>query len=92
MSDYEALKQEIQELKTITLISSKDVLTTEEAAYFLGLSKSYVYKLCQNLLIVHYRSQGGKNIYIKKEDLMNWMLNERCKTIGEIKAEVRRKA
>jgi excisionase family DNA binding protein len=90
MSEYEALKQEIQELKTITLISSKDVLTTEEAAMYMGISKDYLYKLCQKLQIVFHNSKGGKKIYFKKKDLNEWMLHSKSITQKEIEAKAKR--
>ena len=89
MSEFEMIQAKLEEIKTITLLGSKDVFTAEEAALYMGLSKSYVYKLCQSLQIAHYRSKGGKNIYIRKDDITEWMLDSRCKTMDEIKAEAK---
>ena len=51
----------------------KHILTLNEAASFTGYSKSHLYKLTHYKKIDHYKP-NGKNIFFKKEDLINFLL------------------
>tara|TARA_R110002049_G_C9147054_1_gene559984 strand:- start:320 stop:562 length:243 start_codon:yes stop_codon:yes gene_type:complete len=51
----------------------KNILTLNEAASFTGYSKSHLYKLTHYKKIDHYKP-NGKNIFFKKEDLINFLL------------------
>lgn len=55
-------------------IYDKPLYTTTEAAAFLGVKRSYIYELIRTHKIPYYRSQGGKMIYIRRTDLMNYAL------------------
>jgi excisionase family DNA binding protein len=57
-------------------LMSKEVLTFDEAAQFLGLSKSYLYKLTSGRSIPYYKPQG-KKCYFSKIELMEWILQNR---------------
>ena len=61
----------------------KEVLTTVEAAEYLGLKKSYLYKLMMRRQIPYYKPTG-KVCYFKYEDLLQWMLSNRVSTADEI--------
>lgn len=78
---------ELQELKKLTVLSAKDVLTMNEAAILTGLSKSHLYKLVMRKEIPHFKSQGGKLTYFDKAELNKWCLKHRVKTNAEIEAE-----
>lgn len=77
----------LQEISNATLLHSKEVLTTHEAALFTGLSESHIYKLACRKAIPYYKSGGGKLIYFKKSDLETWMLHRRVKSAYEIERE-----
>lgn len=61
----------------------RSMLTLEEAARFLGISKSYLYKLTHGLVIPHYKP-GGKLIYFQCEDLEAWMRRNRISSKDEL--------
>ena len=61
-------------------------LTLEEAADYLGLSKSYLYKLTSANKIPHYKPQG-KRVYFAKDELNTWLLRNPVKTTGKIEQE-----
>jgi len=61
-------------------------LTLEEAADYLGFSKSYLYKLTSANKIFHFKPQG-KRVYFRKSDLDAWLLRNPIKTIGVIEQE-----
>jgi excisionase family DNA binding protein len=63
--------------------SSKPVLSFAEAAHFLGISHSYLYKLTSQRKIAHSKP-NGKKIYFKREDLLNWMLSKPVETLDDI--------
>lgn len=54
-------------------LAVKTILSTEEAADFLGFKPSYFYKLTSNKKIRFFKSLG-KLIYFKKEDLEAFLL------------------
>ena len=84
MSELELIRQQLEEIRTFSFIGFKDVLSVSEACIFMGLSRSYLYKLCQGMKIKHFRSKEGKTIYFRKKDLTEWMLAEERMTMDEI--------
>ena len=61
-------------------------LTLEEAADYLGLSKSYLYKLTSAHKIPHYKPQG-KRLYFSKCELNTWLLRNPVKTEAKIEQQ-----
>lgn len=84
MSELEIIRQQLEEIRSLSLVGFKDILSVNEAAIFMGLSRSYLYKLCQGMKIKHFRSKEGKTIYFRKKDLTEWMLAEESMTLDEI--------
>lgn len=66
-----------------TLKLDKDVLTSEEVVKYLGISKSYLYKLTMMRQIPHYKPLG-KFVYFSKKELDKWILTNRISTEDEI--------
>ena len=66
------------------LFDAKDVLTLEEAALFLGISKSSLYKMTHKHELPFYRP-NGKLIYFEKSELVKWMRQNRSMSEEEIK-------
>ena len=67
-----------------TLFCTKEVLTSDEAARYMGISKSYLYKLTMRQQIPHYKPMG-KMCYFNRAELENWLQNNRVATDEEIK-------
>lgn len=61
------------------------ILSLNEAAKFLKLSKSFLYKMTSQKIIPHY-IPGGKRIYFKKSDLEDWLLKNRIPPSSEFEA------
>jgi len=78
---------ELQELKNLTLLGTKQALTMTDAALLTGLSKSHLYKLVCFKKIPYYKSAGGKITYFDKNELNAWMLQHRVKTSTELEQE-----
>ena len=78
---------ELQELKQLTLLGAKNVLTMSDTALLTGLSKSHLYKLCCAKKIPFFKGQGGKLTYFDKSEVEAWCLQHRVKTTAEIEQE-----
>lgn len=64
----------------------KDALTTQEAAQYLGIKVSTLYKKTMNNEIPFY-SPCCKRLYFKRQELEQWMLQNRHLTNEEMQAE-----
>ncbi len=69
-------------------LQRKEMLNTEEAAAFLSLSRSHIYKLCSEREIPHHKQ--GNRTYFRREELEEWMAGERIKTVHELQLEAMR--
>ena len=65
------------------LFTTKEVLTSNEAATYLGISKSYLYKLTMRAQIPHYKPMG-KMCYFNRVELEQWLQSNRVATDSEI--------
>jgi len=83
----EKLLNELQEIKKLTVLGAKKALTMSDAALLTGLSKSHLYKCVYKKTVPHWKSDGGKLTYFDKDELTDWMLNHRVKTVDETETE-----
>lgn len=67
------------------IIHSDKPLTITEAAEFLGVSKSTMYKFSCSHLIPHFKP--GKKVYFLKKDLIDYVMQHRIKSMKEIEVE-----
>ena len=63
-------------------ITSKEVLTSQEASQYMGISQSYLYKLTMRQEIPHYKP-SGKICYFNRRELDEWMQKNRINTMAE---------
>lgn len=76
--------KEIADLVTArTLFATKEVLTSEETANYLGISKSYLYKLTMRREIPHYKPMG-KMCYFNRREVEEWLQSNRVATETEL--------
>ena len=66
-----------------SIYSTKSTFTFKEACMYLGISESLLYKLTSTQEIPHYKPRG-KLLYFAKEELDNWLLQNRVDTIQSI--------
>ena len=66
-----------------TIFCTKEVLTSDEAAKYMGISKSYLYKLTMNQEIPHFKPMG-KMCYFNRMELEEWLQSNRVATNSEI--------
>jgi len=62
---------------------SKDVLNLTEAAQYLDISQSHLYKLTSTKRIPHFCPQG-KKLYFKRTELDEWLLSNRQSSKADI--------
>lgn len=82
--EIQTLFNELQEIKKMTLIGSKNVLTMDDVSLITGLSKSTIYKMTSLKKIPHYKSAGGKITYFDKKELELWQKSLKVQTEEEI--------
>lgn len=66
-----------------TIFCTKEVLTSDEAAKYMGISKSYLYKLTMTGQVPHYKPMG-KMCYFNRQELEQWLQSNRVATSDEI--------
>ena len=71
------------------LHQGKDVLTLEEAAKFMGIARSSLYKMTHEQTIPFYKP-NGKMIFFEKSDLLAWVRKNRVSSEAEISEEAER--
>ena len=76
--------QKVADLITAKVsLNTKEVLTSDEAPRYLGISKSYLYKLTMKQAIPHYKPMG-KMCYFNRVELESWLQSNRVATADEI--------
>ena len=64
--------QQLERIKSYTLLAAKNVLDIDDVVSLTGLAKSYVYKLTCRKEIPYYKP-NGKLIYFDRQEVENWM-------------------
>lgn len=79
----EVFKQAADGIASQSIICTKEVLTSDEAARYMGVSKSYLYKLTMRGEIPHFKPMG-KMCYFNRKELEEWLQRNRVTTTDEI--------
>lgn len=66
--------------------NERGLLTTTEAAQYLGVRPSYLYKMMMRRAIPYYKP-GGKLCFFSRKDLDAWLTSIRIKSQSEIESE-----
>ena len=74
-----AIERKLDELAAL----NKETLNLKEAARYLNMSCSHLYKLTSAKEIPHYKPRG-KQVYFEKRELDKWLLQNRQTTKAEI--------
>lgn len=69
-----------------TLVGTKEVMKLQEVAAYTGLSLSYLYKLTMSGILPHAKP-NGKQIFVSKKELDQWLLSNGRKTDEQITTE-----
>lgn len=79
----EELRQVADLITANTIFCTKEVLTSDEAAKYIGISKSYLYKLTMRQLIPHFKPMG-KMCYFNRLEIEEWLQSNRVSTADEV--------
>jgi len=63
-----------------------EMLTTDEAAELMGISKSSLYKMTARNDLPTYKP-GGKKVYLKRTEIIEWLASQRHSSKAEIEQE-----
>lgn len=66
--------------------NTKEVLTSEEAARFMGISISQLYKLTMRKEVTHFKP-AGKCVYFNRTELEQWLQSNRVATVDEARGQ-----
>lgn len=83
------LQQRVTSLENLCF-TSKEVLNLEEAALFLGISRSMIYKMTHAGDLPFYKP-AGKLIFFEKVHLLEWVRQNKVKSNDETKADASEK-
>ncbi|MCT4582774.1 MAG: helix-turn-helix domain-containing protein [Flavobacteriales bacterium] len=103
MNEYTIIKLSVAELETLikktiekslSNVNSKSTpneiypnfMDTEGAMNYLGVSKSTIYKMTMNREVPFYKPTGKRN-YFRRNELDEWLLKHRVKSLDEIEQE-----
>lgn len=84
--EYKELTERLARLESLLLAGTKEVLTLEECSTFTGYSKNHLYRLTSQRVIPFYKPMGG-TIYFKKQEIEEWLLQNRQATEAEINSK-----
>lgn len=79
----EEIRERLDRIERLTLLSAKNVLCFDDLVLLTGLSKSHLYKLTCSHQIPHYKP-NGKQLYFDRAEIENWMKQNRISTTDEI--------
>lgn len=83
----EELKQVADLITANTIFCTKEVLTTDEAAKYLGVSLSCLYKWTMSRQIPHYKSPTGKMCFFNRKEIEAWMMSCKVATQEELEQQ-----
>lgn len=87
MKQKDELKQ-VADLITENIIGTqKEVLTSNEAATYLGVTKSCLYKWTMTRQIPHYKSPTGKMCFFNRKEIEAWMQSSKVATNDELEQQ-----
>ena len=79
--------ERIERLLSEQNMLQKEVLNFNEAAVYLEISHSHLYKLTSTYTIPAYKP-NGKKLYFNRQELNKWLLSNRQTSISDIEEEV----
>lgn len=86
----EELKEVADLITANAIFCTKEVLTSDEAARYLGVSKSCLYKWTMSRQIPHYKSPTGKMCFFNRQEIEAWMQSQRVATNEELEQQAKK--
>lgn len=72
----EKIMAELAEIKSLTLLASKNVLTIDDVSLLTGISKSTLYKMTCKKLLPHYKP-NSKMLFFNRKEIEEWAQQNR---------------
>ena len=85
LATIENLLRTSKKSEPVIIAPVNDVFNISQAAVYLGLSTSTMYKMTASRLIPHAKT--GKRIYLRRFELDEWITKHKIKTREEIELE-----
>lgn len=79
-------KQLAEYLADVVTLNQKEVLTSDEVAQYMGVSRSYLYKLTMRQQIPHYKPLG-KLCYFNRKEIEAWLQTNKVATEEELNSK-----
>lgn len=76
----------LDRIEKLLVRNAKPILTVDDLINYSGYSRSYIYKLVHRKEIPFYKP-GGKNLFFKREEINDWLLQNKTKSESEIEVE-----
>lgn len=76
----------LHKIEDLLKAQNLEPLSFEQASTYLGLSKSYLYKLTASNRVPFYKP-NGKKIFFSKTELNKWIFKNKIKSDSELKEE-----
>jgi excisionase family DNA binding protein len=76
----------IEQMLTEQNMLKKEVLNFNEAAIYLEISHSHLYKLTSKAIVPAYKP-NGKKLYFNRHELNEWLLSNRHDSISDIEEQ-----
>ena len=78
----EDIRQRLERIEKMLLVSSMSVLDIEGASLLTGLSVGRIHHLTAERQIPHYKK--SRKLYFKKDELERWMLDQKIPSAADI--------
>ena len=79
----ELIREQLNRIERNSLLAAKNVLSIDDVALLVNLSKSRIYQLTCKHQIPYYKP-NGKLIYFDKAEIEDWMRQNRIATADEV--------
>lgn len=86
MDEIKEMLNEIVKILSQQNANAKDILSVEDAARLLNLSKAHIYRLTQTRELPYF-CPAGKKYYFRREDLINYLTRNRIASAEEIEVQ-----
>jgi excisionase family DNA binding protein len=80
------IQQQLERIERNALLAAKNVLTVDDLAVLTGMSKRTIYRFTSSRQIPFYKP-NNKVVYFNRNEVENWLLQNRSATDQEIQEE-----
>jgi predicted DNA-binding transcriptional regulator AlpA len=84
--ENEKILKKLDRLEKLLSLSTKEILTAEEAELYSGYTLSYIYKLTHARKIPYSKPNNGA-VFFKKSDIDNYRLKNYNKSVDQLENE-----